>query len=190
MSYAYTKNSIENYNFLSDGVFNSTYANIGRYQWFNINGYMQWTVITDMQFSLYAGLNYEDYKASSPELKASRAGWSGNFNANFDYTLPCRLRLSAYGGAGSGWITLQTSGSGWFYYGVQASRSFLKNDALTVNVYARISSIRGRYMTIRPKPRGCGLHHAMIRPTCVCRLRSLFPVRFAFRRCEAYGGQA
>ena len=137
VSYAYTKNSIENYNFLSDGVFNSTYANIGRYQWFNINGYMQWTVITDMQFSLYAGLNYEDYKASSPELKASRAGWSGNFNANFDYTLPCRLRLSAYGGAGSGWIMLQTSGSGWFYYGVQASRSFLKNDALTVNVYAQ-----------------------------------------------------
>ena len=107
VSYAYTKNSIENYNFLSDGVFNSTYANIGRYQWFNINGYMQWTVITDMQFSLYAGLNYEDYKASSPELKASRAGWSGNFNANFDYTLPCRLRLSAYGGAGSGWNTLR-----------------------------------------------------------------------------------
>lgn len=137
VAYAYTSNSIESYEFIRDGIFNSTYANIGRYQWFNINGYLQWTIITDMQFSLYARANYEDYKVSSPELKAANAGWSGSFNANFDYTLPCRLRLSAFGGAGSKWIMLQQSGSGWYYYGVQASRSFLKDDALTVNVYAQ-----------------------------------------------------
>ena len=148
VSYSYTKNSIEGYNFIEDGIFNSTYANIGRYQWCNLNGYIQWTIITDMQFSLYTGLNYEDYNASSPELKASHSGWSGNFNANFDYTLPCRLRLSAFGGAGTKWIMLQTSGSGWHYYGVQASRSFLKNDALTINVYAQ-NFINPRYTSDR-----------------------------------------
>ena len=137
IAYAHTKNSIEGYDFIKDGVFYSTYANIGRYQWLNLNGYFSWTIITDMQFSLYAGVNYEDYRADSPELKTSRSGWSGNFNANFDYTLPCRLRLSAFGGAGTRWIGLQQEGSAWNYYGVQASRSFLRNDALTVNVYAQ-----------------------------------------------------
>lgn len=136
VSYAYTKNSVENYTFLgSDGRFYSTYANIGRYQWVNLNGYIQWTIITDMQFSLYGGLNYEDYRADSPELSTAKAGWSGHFNASFDYTLPCKLRLSAFGGAGTKWIMLQSEGSGWSYYGLQISRSFLKNDALTINAY-------------------------------------------------------
>lgn len=138
VAYAYTKNSVEGYTYLGeDGRFYSTYANIGRYQWLNLNGYMQWTIITDMQFSLYAGLNYEDYRADSPEISTAKAGWSGNFNANFDYTLPCKLRISAYGGAGTKWIMLQSEGSGWSYYGLSLSRSFLKNDALTLNVYAQ-----------------------------------------------------
>lgn len=137
VSYSHTSNSIEQRVFIQDGIFHSTYANIGRYQWVNLNGYLSWTIITDMQFSLYAGLNYEDYRATSPEFSTTRNGWSGNFNANFNYTLPCRLRLSAFGGAGTPWISIQSDGSGWSYYGVQASRSFLKNDALTINVYAQ-----------------------------------------------------
>lgn len=137
VSYSHTSNSIEQRVFIQDGIFHSTYANIGRYQWVNLNGYLSWTIITDMQFSLYAGLNYEDYRSTSPEFSTSRNGWSGNFNANFNYTLPCRLRLSAFGGAGTPWISIQSDGSGWSYYGVQASRSFLKNDALTINVYAQ-----------------------------------------------------
>ena len=137
ISYSHTQNYIEGYSFIKDGVFNSTFANIGRYQWANLNGYIQWTIITDMQLSLYAGVNYEDYRADSPELKLSRSGWSGNFNANFNYTLPFRMRLSAYGGAGTKWITLQQQGSGWYYYGMGISRSFLKEDALTINIYTQ-----------------------------------------------------
>ena len=55
---------------------------------------------------------------------------------NLDYTFPFRMRLSAYGGAGSGWVDLQSKGSGFSYYGLSLSRSFLHQDALTFSMHA------------------------------------------------------
>ena len=75
---------------------------------------------------------YTGLKADSPEVQAKNHGWTGNFNLNADYTFPFKLRLSAYGGGGTGWINLQGKGGGYSYYGLSLSRSFLKNDMMTL----------------------------------------------------------
>lgn len=88
-----------------------------------------------LNVGVYLSGEYNDYKANSPELTASSHNWRGNYNINADYTFPFLLRLSAYGGGGSGWADLQTKSSGYSYYGISLSRSFLKDKALTLSAF-------------------------------------------------------
>ncbi len=138
ISYGQTDNNIEQYSFLDEGnLICETYANIGHHRSTTLSGNLQWTPMVTLQLGVSGAVSYEDYRAESPRLTASNSGFNGYFNANADYTLPCQLRLSAYGGWGSPWIGLQTDGgSGWYYYGIGLSRSFLKEKRLTVNVMA------------------------------------------------------
>jgi hypothetical protein len=47
------------------------------------------------------------------------------------------VRLSAYGGFYTPWLDLQSRGSqNGYYYGIGASRAFLKDDALNISVNA------------------------------------------------------
>lgn len=73
-------------------------------------------------------------KAESELLKAKNIGWQYYFNTNVNYTMPCKVRLSAYGGFYTGWMDLQSRGSNGYYYGLSGSRSFLKDDALTLSL--------------------------------------------------------
>ena len=135
ISYNREDNSISDYQFFEDNVLHTTYANIGHSQRTVANLNLQWAVIpAALNVGLYLSGSYVDLKADSPELKASNSDWTGNFNMNIDYTFPFKMRLSAYGGAGSGWVDLQSKGSGFNYYGMSLSRSFLKQDALTVSL--------------------------------------------------------
>lgn len=135
LSYDRVDNAIVNYGFMAENVMNNTYANIGHRQQTRANLNLQWSVIPMLNLGVYLSGSYIDIKADSPELKQSNSGWSGNYNINADYTFPFKLRLSAYGGGGSGWINLQTKSDGFYYYGLSLSRSFLKNDILTITAY-------------------------------------------------------
>lgn len=136
VSYDRVDNMITNYSFIEDNILNSTYANIGHRQEFRTNLNLQWAIIPMLNFGAFVSGRYTDLKADSPELKAQNSGWSGNFNLNADYSFPFKLRLSAYGGGGSGWINLQGKGSGFSYYGLSLSKSFLKNDMMTITASA------------------------------------------------------
>ncbi|MCH5241574.1 MAG: TonB-dependent receptor [Muribaculaceae bacterium] len=131
-SYDRVDNMITSYSFIDDNILYSTYANIGHRQEVRSNLNLQWSVISMLNIGLFVSGRYTELKAESPELKAKNHGWSGNFNLNADYTFPFKLRLSAYGGGGTGWINLQGKGGGFSYYGLSLSRSFLKNDMLTI----------------------------------------------------------
>lgn len=136
VSYDRVDNMITDYSFIEDNILNSTYANIGHRQVVNANLNLQWSVIPMLNIGAFVAGRYTDLKANSPELQAKNHGWSGNLNLNADYTFPFRLRLSAYGGGGTGWINLQGKGGGFSYYGVSFSRSFLKNDMMTLTASA------------------------------------------------------
>lgn len=137
LGYSHVGNQITNYSFMQDNIMHNTYANIGSYDSWNLSGNMQWTIIQDMSISLSGYLEWENYKADTPMLRRKRHGWYWNYNVNWDYRLPCKLRISAYGGQGSRWITLDSEGQGWYYYGLSLARSFLKDDALTVNLFGQ-----------------------------------------------------
>lgn len=132
LSYDRVDNMITEYSFIEDNILNSTFANIGHRQVFSSNLNLQWSVISMFNIGAYISGRYTGLKADSPELQAKNHGWSGNFNLNADYTFPFKLRLSAYGGGGTGWINLQGKGGGYSYYGLSLSRSFLKNDMMTL----------------------------------------------------------
>lgn len=133
LDYSRNDNSISGYEFMEEGIRYSTYANIGYSQSTSMNLNMQYGITPLMNFGLFARGSYNDFAADSPELKAHNHGWTYNVNANYDYTTPFKLRISAFGGVGR-WIDLQSKGSGWYYYGLSLSRSFLRDDALTASV--------------------------------------------------------
>ena len=132
VSYDRVDNMITQYSFMEDNILNSTYANIGHRQEFRTNLNIQWSVIPMLNIGAFLSGRFTDLQVNSEELKAKNHGWTGNFNLNADYTFPFKLRLSAYGGGGTGWISLQGKGGGFSYYGLSLSRSFLKNDMMTL----------------------------------------------------------
>ena len=70
-------------------------------------------------------------------LKEKASGWAGSLFANYSYDMPFKLRLSVYGGFGlPGKYSLQTEGAMWKTYGLTLSRSFLKDDCLTISLTA------------------------------------------------------
>lgn len=134
VTYSYIANSINDVIFMRDGIMHSTYANIGCYQQLEIEGNLDWSITDALRWSLYASASYQDMHADSELLKASNHGWQTYFNTNVNYTMPCKVRMSAYGGFYTPWIDLQSRGSNGYYYGLSASRSFLKDDALNVSL--------------------------------------------------------
>lgn len=136
LTYMYVANGINDVIFAKDNVIHSTYDNIGRDDMISLEINTNWNINNALRWGLYAGGYYERLKADSEMLRACNHGFFGNFNTDISYTLPCKVRLSAFGGLSSPWIDLQSRGSLSYYYGVGASRSFLKDDALTISVNA------------------------------------------------------
>lgn len=134
--YSHVGNGVTDIIFMKDNILNTTYANVGKNSTVGMNVNVNWQIIKDLDFGLYMGGAYEDYRSDSEMLKLRNHGWRGNLSADANYTMPGKIRVSAYGGYGSGWIDAQSSGDGWYYYGLGFSRSFLKNDMLTLRLTA------------------------------------------------------
>lgn len=132
--YRYVNNSITDILFMRDGLMNSTYSNVGRSHMASFSVNADWRITSSLQWSAWVGAWYEYLSADSELIHARNKGWNCNVNTNINYTLPCKVRLSAYGGYYSGWIDLQSKGEGSYWYGIGASRSWLKNDALTLSL--------------------------------------------------------
>lgn len=134
--WSHSANEIYDIIFLKDNIVNSTYANIGRHDNLNLQANLNWSITNSMQAGFSGTISWEHFVTDWNNKRDSKAGWKGNFNIDWNYTLPCRLRFSAYGGYGSPGFSLQDKGSSWYYYSLNASRAFLKNDMLTVSLSA------------------------------------------------------
>ena len=136
LNYRREDNAISDYQFFQDGILNTTYANIGHEQGVGGNMNLQWSILPTLNVGVNLSGGYLDMKASSPQLTATNHGWTGNYSFNADYTFPFRLRLSVYAGGGTGWMDLQSKGNGYSYHNLSISRSFLKEDRLTLSAFA------------------------------------------------------
>ena len=144
IEYAQINNAISRYTYVDDGIIYETEANLGKSQSTTLSGFLNYNITPRMRFTLNGRVEYLNLDAPNPlfgtrpgspeKLKAS--GWTGNFGASFDYTMPWRLRLGAYGGKDWGRISLTSTRDGWYYYGMSLTRTFLKNDALSLTLGA------------------------------------------------------
>lgn len=134
-NYRYVDNMVNDIIFMKDNILNSTYANIGKYHRIGAELNGDWNITPDLRWSLYLNASYTYMSAKSEMLNATKDGWQYDASTNINYTMPCKVRLSAYGGFYTPWIDFQSRGTtNGYYYGLGASRSFLKKDALTLQL--------------------------------------------------------
>lgn len=136
LSYKYVANSITDVIFMKEGVMNTTYANIGHDSQISLDANIDWKISNVFSWGLNAGTTYRDIKADSEYLKQHNYGWQSTVSTNVSWQMPGKVKMSAYGGFWSPWIDLQSRGSNGYYYSLGFSRSFLKDDALTLQLNA------------------------------------------------------
>lgn len=134
INYFYTDNAVSDIIFAKDGLVNTTYANQGTSNEINMQVNLNWSPINNLNFGLWLYEEWSHQEVNSELFSAKRVYWRTTFNFNVDYTAPFKLRTSFYSGYGSPWKDLQSEGTSWYYYGLGFSRSFLKNDALTISL--------------------------------------------------------
>ena len=134
LSYGQADNSIEQYEYIENGISYSTYANIGHTRRTDLTANFNWTINQRMMLGASGGVSYTDLNAGSHGLHNS--GWSGNYNVNYSYRGPWDVKYTLYGGQSLRNVSLQGHNSGWYYYGLSIGKGFLKDDALNVVIQA------------------------------------------------------
>ncbi len=134
ISYFQSNNTIEDYVYIKDGVTYQTNGNFGHNRKAEVSGFFNWNISDRITFSVNGTVNYTNIRSGDGSL--GNHGWNGNYGGNFAYTGPWKVKYTLYGGESTGTVRLQGEYSGWYYYGIGISRSFLKDDALTLSVNA------------------------------------------------------
>lgn len=138
VEYRFTDNAISSYTYFEQtedvATIVTSFANIGKKQEMALTGLLTWNIISGMNFSLNGRLAYN--KLVAPSEGYRNHGWGGNIGANWSYAVGERWKFGAYGAWFARNIVLQGYSSGYYYYGVSASRDFLADKSLTLSVSA------------------------------------------------------
>ena len=140
-----TNNLIGTFRTVQDGIVHLTNSNDCRYLMAGVGGFVQWMMTSKTTFYMNGELCYKRYRNPSQDL--TNSGWGGNLYAQLTQQLPWKLRATAtcmWYGIGHdvhhvyGYSTLPDP-----TIMVGLSRSFLKDNRLTVNLTA--NSILHKY---------------------------------------------
>ena len=138
VQYTLNNNAISGITFIEDyeGINRvvDSYANIGKRQQWSVNGYLSWGITTGMNLSLNGRLAYDCL--NSPSMGIKNHGWSGNIGGSWSYNVADIYHFAAYGNWVSRSLKLQGYGSGFYYYGLSASRDCLADKSLTIGLSA------------------------------------------------------
>lgn len=135
-SYGYVGDAVERITTKGEGdVFITTYKNIGKNNRVNLFTYFSWNPVTKFRLTTNLSGGYTSLSSNDGSLEKN-TGFTGNFYSDAQLTLPKSFRISAYGGGGTGYLSLQTKGNGYFFHGLNLSKSFMK-DRLTFRLGAQ-----------------------------------------------------
>lgn len=134
VEYSYTANSITDVIFMRDGLMHTTYANVGKEQMLSFDGNIDWKITPLLTWSAFASTCWQDLRANVLDKGQHKSGWQTFVSSNVTWTMPGKVRMTAYGGYYTPWLDLQSRGSDGYYYGLGFSRSFLADDSLTVQL--------------------------------------------------------
>ena len=124
LNYSVTNNSIQSFQFVEDGVNNSTYGNIGKSQSIGLNAYIRWAPVKELSVFINGNTDYMDIKSTQDET-LKNSGFSYRAFSGITYTFPYDLRLSVNGGYFGNRIMLQTKMDPFYFMSFGVSKSFL-----------------------------------------------------------------
>ena len=138
-NYEFSNNGIVSYVTATDNHIYSTYANVGRNNSLFFDANIQWSITPTTQLNLYGSTYRMEYEIKEQGLQQAR--WQWGASARLTQQLPWKLRLEVAGGRNSGNVnnvysyTENITNDGWNYY-LSLQRSFLKENRLTVSIFA------------------------------------------------------
>lgn len=138
-------NSISQYSFYESGILNSTYGNVVKNRQTGLNTFINWSPTTNTRLMLNGGITYVNMK--SYQLGYKNDGWQGNAMIGLQQTLPLKIRLGANLIANTKSYSLQGWNSGFNIGVLSLSRSFLKDDRLSISAMA-ITPLSGKNLNI------------------------------------------
>jgi len=153
LDYSLSNNSINSITELRNNVTYTTYDNIGKERRFGGWLSLSWSPNTKFRFSSNGGLNYAFYERGKGPTMQKNSGLSSNLFSDVSYTAPYKVRLGANLNYNSAQINSQGKGSGYLQYNFNVSRNFLKNDRLSIRLYANAPFTKNReYKDITQTP--------------------------------------
>lgn len=134
-SYSWSDNQISSYQYVNEDIIYSTFGNIGCMDGLKMNTYLKWKLSKTTSFMINgAVMNIKYY---NDELGLKNRKWVLYFYSQITQQLPWKLRLELSGGRNdSGIDGLYGHSKATYFYYPSLQRSFLKQDRLTVKVYA------------------------------------------------------
>ncbi len=134
-NYTFSNNGLTNYTFLDKNLLiNTTYDNFLRRREASMNLFLNWNISQHTALTVNGNGGYTKLKVN--ETGDQNDGFSGMAFCNFRQDLWWKLKLNLSGGGGTSWVNLQGTGDNWYFYNITLSRSFLKEDRLTVTAKA------------------------------------------------------
>ena len=148
LTHSFSNDGMVSYSFMEDGVKNTTYGNFQHSHTTMLSTFINWTIVKGTSVNLNASADYSDYKADKADIISSHnSGFSGSAWLGFRQDLPWKLKFGAWGGGSTGDYNLQGKTTGYFFYSLNLSRSFLTDDRLTIDL--RAGNFIGRYRTFK-----------------------------------------
>ncbi len=122
--YSYVGNSIQSVTSMVGDISYTTYENIGTNNRVGMNLYASWNPSLKLRFYLNGSVDYTDIRTNNGSGMGN-SGFSERVSGNFQYTFPLDFVLSCGGSWSSPRISLQGGSSGYSYYNLGISKSFL-----------------------------------------------------------------
>lgn len=145
LTYAFSNNGMEEYSFVEDGVMHTTYEGFRHSKETTLSTFINWTIIKGTTLNLNASGSYADRKAQV--IGSHNSGFAGNAWGGIQQVLPWKMKLGLWLGGNTKQVTLQGRTAGFYFYSLNLSRTFLKEDRLSVNLQA--GNFIGRYHNFR-----------------------------------------
>ena len=124
INYSVTNNAITRYEFVEDGISNSTYGNIGKSQSTGLNAYVRWAPTNALNMFVNGNGDYIDIRSTENEA-LKNSGFSFRAFTGITYTFPYEIRFSVNGGYFGSRIMLQSKMDPFFFVSFGLSKSFM-----------------------------------------------------------------
>ncbi len=142
LNYSVSTDGITNYSFIDQqGVINTTSDNFMHRKAWSLNVFIRTNLTKTTSLNLNMTGRYTDYRIN--EIQNHNSGWSLHCFGGLQQKLPLGLKLGLWGGGSTPDVNLQGKGSRFYFYSLNLSRNFLKDDRLEVTLQA--NNFIGRY---------------------------------------------